>query len=160
MRGLHLLFCPAPGGHQPPSGGSPPSPAPSRRPRCRRASCLPGSSPWARCLGRSSTHRVVHTDPTRLPPSVRLQQQAVRSGGRRWTETSPPRVEARRWRRHFLAAGCLDTWHYCQQRFHQRLQLASAANPATLHYIKGPNTPLVTNHTYPADRIKGSTQVI
>ena len=82
MRGLHLLFCPAPGGHQPPSGGSPPSPAPSRRPRCRRASCLPGSSPSARCLGRSSTQWVVHTDPTRLPPSVRLQQQAVRSGGR------------------------------------------------------------------------------
>ena len=79
MRGLHLLFCPAPGGHQPPSGGSPLSPAPPwRPPRCPPASC-PGSSPSGPGPGRSSTRWSSHSAaPARLPPGVRLLQGVLR----------------------------------------------------------------------------------
>ena len=141
MRGLHLLFCPAPGGHQPPSGGSPLSPAPPwRPPRCPPASC-PGSSPSGPGPGRSSTRWSSHSAaPARLPPGVRLLQGVLR----RWRPQLPegaakngaslPHLTAGGiWRQQ---AGWLDTWHYCQPRFHQRLQLASAANPATLYYVK------------------------
>lgn len=152
MRGLHLLFCPAPGGHQPPSGGSPLSPAPWRRPRCPPASCL-GSSPSAPGPGRSSTRwcsqRSSSEAATRRPTAAgcrvrwrpQLPEGAAKNGG-------APRVAA------FGGRLLVDTWHYCQPRFHQRLQLASAANPATLYYVKA-RTHLCD--TFPADRIKGSS---
>ena len=96
MRGLHLLFCPAPGGHQPPSGGSPLSPAPpSRPPRCPPASC-PGSSPSGPGPGRSSTRwSTSHSAaPTRLPPGVRLLLQGgLAAGGGRSCRRAPPRME-------------------------------------------------------------------
>ena len=103
MRGLHLLFCPAPGGHQPPSGGSPLSPAPPwRPPRCPPASC-PGSSPSGPGPGRSSTRWSSHSAaPARLPPGVRLLQGA--GGGGRSCRRAPPRMEAHRGWRHLAAA--------------------------------------------------------
>ena len=160
MRGLHLLFCPAPGGHQPPSGGSPPSPAPSRRPRCRRASCLPGSSPWARCLGRSSTLGGSHRS-----NEAATQRPTAGAAGR---EERRPKVDgdvAAKSGGAAVAAALLGG------RLPGHLALLPAEIPSKtatslscqschspLH--KRPEHTLVTNHTYPADRIKGSTQVI
>ena len=158
MRGLHLLFCPAPGGHQPPSGGSPLSPALLRqRPRCPPASCL-GSSPWGPdCPGRSSTRWCSQLRSSREAATQR--PTAAGCGGGRSCRRAPPRMEPA-CRTSLLAAfggsrlaGWVDTWHYCQPRFHQRLQLASAANP--LYYVKV-RTHLCDTSRLPVDGIKGN----
>lgn len=151
MRGLHLLFCPAPGGHQPPSGGSPLSPALLRqRPRCPPASCL-GSSPWGPgCPGRSSTRWCSQLRSSREAATQR--PTAAGCGGGRSCRRAPPILKAHRVWRH-ASGKPVDTWHYCQPRFHQRLQLASAANP--LYYVKV-RTHLCDTSRLPVDGIKGN----